>query len=88
MITGLVNEKTSLVFVWLSLIITYLAILIDIANYRAIQSAYAQTNAVMFATLASTNNNNGIVVENVATATGAATANSTSTATAATSKCS
>jgi carboxymethylenebutenolidase len=49
-------KKTSLVFLSLALIITYLVLSMNIANFRTMHYAYAQTNAVMFATLASTNN--------------------------------
>jgi carboxymethylenebutenolidase len=77
-------KKTSLVFLSLSLIITYLVLSMNIANFRVMHSAYAQTNAIMFTTLASNNNSNGSVVSSNATASGAV-ANSTSSTTTTTS---
>src|SRR5919199_2687926 len=78
-------KKTSLVFISLSLIITYLVLLTNIANFRIMHYAYTQTNAVMLATLVGTNNSSkGSVVASGATASGAA-ANSTSSITTATS---
>ena len=78
-------KKTSLVFLSLSLIITYLVLSTNIANFRIMHYAYAQTNAVMLATLVSTNNSSkGSVVASGATASGGA-ANSTSSITTATS---
>src|SRR5919202_7009121 len=78
-------KKTSLGFLSLSLIITYLVLSTNIANFRIMHYAYAQTNAVMLATLVSTNNSSkGSVVAMDATASGGA-AYSTSSITTATS---
>ena len=75
-------KKTSLVLLSLSLIITYSVLSMNFANFRAMHSAYAQTNAVMFATLANTSNNNSssALATNVTTS-GAAANNTSSTTT-------
>jgi carboxymethylenebutenolidase len=79
-------KRSSLVFLSLALIIASLALPISMAGYRAIHSAYAQTNAAMFATLVASKSSSGsLIANNNATVSGAATANSTATATAATS---
>jgi carboxymethylenebutenolidase len=75
-------QKTSLVFLSLSLIITSTVLSMNVANYRAIPSAYAQTNAAMFATLVATNNSNGNIITNNATASSAITNSTTATTTA------
>jgi carboxymethylenebutenolidase len=75
-------QKTSLVFLSLSLIITSTVLSMNVDNYRAIPSAYAQTNAAMFATLVATNNSNGNVIMNNATASSAITNSTTATTTA------
>jgi hypothetical protein len=59
-------KKISLVF--LSLIIASLALPMSMINYRAIQFAYAQTNAVMLTALASNNNNDNSSFTNNAAA--------------------
>jgi carboxymethylenebutenolidase len=79
-------KRSSLVFLSLALIIASLALPISMAGYRAIHSAYAQTNAAMFATLVANKSSSGsLIANNNATASGATTANSNSTTTAATS---
>jgi carboxymethylenebutenolidase len=79
-------KRSSLVFLSLALIIASLALPISMAGYRAIHSAYAQTNAAMFATLVASKSSSGsLIANNNATASGATTANSNSTTTAATS---
>jgi carboxymethylenebutenolidase len=75
-------QKTSQVFLSLSLIIASIVLSMNVANYRAIPSAYAQTNAAMFATLVATNNSNGNVIMNNATASSAITNSTTATTTA------
>ncbi|MFL6337687.1 MAG: dienelactone hydrolase family protein, partial [Nitrososphaeraceae archaeon] len=53
----------------------------NVANYRAIPSAYAQTNAAMFATLVASNNSNGNAIMNNAIASSAITNSTTTTTT-------
>jgi carboxymethylenebutenolidase len=73
-------KKTSLVFLSLALIITYLVLSMNIANFRTMHYAYAQTNAVMFATLASTNNSSkGSVGNSTSSTTNITTATSNTT---------
>jgi carboxymethylenebutenolidase len=74
-------KKTSLVLLSLSLSITYLVLSMNFTNFRAMHSAYAQTNAVMFATLANTSNNNSSsALGSSVTTSGAAANNNSSTA--------
>ena len=77
-------KKASLVFVSLSLIIASLVLSMNVANYRAMPSAYAQTNAAMFASLVTSDNNNGNIIMNSAMASSDMT-NSSTAATAVTS---
>jgi hypothetical protein len=51
----------------------------NFANLRAMHSAYAQTNAAMFATLANTGNNNSSSALDTNVTTSGAAANNTST---------
>ena len=57
-------KKTSLVLLSSSLIIASLVFSINMANYRAMPSAYAQTNAAMIASLVTSNNNNDNAIIN------------------------
>jgi carboxymethylenebutenolidase len=78
----MINERTSLVLLSLSLIITYLVLSMNFANFRAMHPAYAQTNAAMFATLANTSNNNSSSALATNVTTSGAAANNTSSTTA------
>ena len=66
MIPNTINEKNRLVFLSLSLIITSLILSLNMASYKVIPSAFAQTNAAMIASLAANNNSIAGVITNIA----------------------
>jgi carboxymethylenebutenolidase len=83
MITNRIMKKTSMTFLLSCMVIVSLVLSININNYSAVPSAYAQTNADMFAISVARNNSNGNIMTNSAI-TSSGIANSP-TATAATS---